>query len=66
MAEPRTDQTLDLELFAEEFAAGADLSAGELPDGIALASTFSSLTTASSASCPATSASSLTTASSAG
>ena len=59
-------QTLDLELFAEEFAAGADLSAGELPDGLALGSTLSSLTTASSASCPATSASSLTTASSAG
>jgi len=55
----------DLELFADELVGGAELSAGELPAGLALGSTFSSLTSASSASCPATSASSLTTASSA-
>lgn len=61
----RLEGDLDLELFAEELAS-TDLEAAQLPDGVSLASTFSSGSSASSASCPVTSASSLTTASSAG
>lgn len=59
------DDDLSLDLHVEELAAD-DPSAAELPDGIAMASTWGSAGCASSASCPATSAGTLSTASSAG
>ncbi|MFD4532210.1 thiocillin family RiPP [Kitasatospora sp. NPDC058397] len=59
MVENTTDSQFDL------YALEGELAIEELPQGNALGS-FSSLTSASSASCPASSATSLTTASSAG